>query len=87
MSMDPLSLLSPKQQKFLANVQQYTKDIKAVIIQSPGEISVRLETENSEAAKFVPQIESGIINSVAQTLHLMFNIVGKIERGKPSGQP
>lgn len=80
MVMNPMQMLSPKQQKLLQQVQQYTKDIKAVVIQTPGEITVRLETVNKEAEKFIPQIQDGIINSIAQSLHIMFNIEGRVEK-------
>ena len=81
MVMNPMTLLSPKQQEMLKQVQQYTKYINAVVIQTPEDIRVSLETTNKEAEKFIPQIQNGIINSVAQTLYLMFGIVGKIEKG------
>jgi len=80
MVMNPLAMLNPKQQKLLQEVQQYTQDISAVVTIGDDGVKLVLKAKGSEAQKFVPQIYNATVESVAQTLDMMFNIKGKIEK-------
>ncbi len=80
MVMNPLTMLNPDQQKLLQEVQKFTKDIIAVIHkEGDNSFTVTLNTENSEAQQYLPQIRGSMINSLAQTLYTFFNITGKID--------
>lgn len=80
MVFNPLSMMSEEQQKMLAEVQKYTKDIKAVVKkEGDNSFAVILDTKNEQAKEYLPQIRDSLINSIAQTLYTFFNIAGKIE--------
>ena len=80
MVMNPLSMMSPEQQKLLTEVQKFTKDIKAVIKKEEDSgFTVILNTNNPQAKQYLPQIRESMINSLAQTLYTFFGITGKVE--------
>lgn len=80
MAFNPLSMLNPEQQKLLEEVQKFTKDIKATVKKEGGNsFTVTLNTENTEAQQYLPQIRESMITSLAQTLYTFFGITGKIE--------
>lgn len=80
MVMSPLSMMSEEQQKMLAEVQKFTKDIKAVVKkEGDNSFAVILDTKNEQAQQYLPQIRNSLINSIATTLYTFFNITGKIE--------
>ncbi len=80
MAMNPMQMLNPEQAKMLAEVQKYTKYIKAVITKKgDNTLTLILETDNPEAEQYLPQIRESLINSLAQTLYTFFDVQGRIE--------
>ena len=77
MVMNPMAFMTPQQQEMLKKVQAISKDISAQIKTSDNEIHVLLNTDNPDAAQLIPQIQEGLVNSLASTLYQMFNISGK----------
>ena len=79
MAMNPMTMLSEEQQRMLQEVQKYTKDIKAVVKkEGDSSFTVTLNTNNSEAEQYLPQIRASLISSIAQTLYTFFNIQGHV---------
>lgn len=76
MVMNPMAFMTPQQQEMLKKVQLVSKNISAQIKTSGNEIHVWLNTDNPEAAQLLPQIQEGLVNSIANTLYQMFNIAG-----------
>lgn len=73
-------MLNPEQQKLLAEVQKYTKDINATIKrEGENSFSVILNTNNPQAQPYLSQIRNSLISSVAQTLYTFFNVQGRVE--------
>lgn len=80
MAMNPLTMMSQEQQKMLEEVQKFTKDIKAVIKkEGNNSLTLILNTNNTEAEQYLPQIRDSLTNSIAQTLYTFFNITGRVE--------
>ena len=80
MVMNPITLMSPEQQKMLSEVQKYTKDIKAVITrEGDNSLTVILETNNPQAQPYLKQVRDSLISSVATTLYTFFNVTGRVE--------
>ena len=80
MVMNPIAMLSPEQQKFLTEVQKFTKDIHATVVKRDGNgITVTLTASNPQAEPYLPQIQNALISSIAQMLYTMFNIQGRVE--------
>ncbi len=77
MVMNPMAFMTPQQQEMLKKVQAVSKNISAQIKTSDNEIHVLLKTDNPESAQLLPQIQEGLVNSIANTLYQMFNISGK----------
>ena len=77
MVMNPMAFMSPQQQETLKKVQAVSKNITAEISTSHNEIHVLLKTDNPEAVQLLPQIQEGLVNSIANTLYQMFEITGK----------
>ncbi len=79
MAMNPLTMMSEEQQKMLAEVQKFTKDIKAVVHkEGDNSFTVTLNTNNPKAQEYLPQIRESMISSLAQTLYTFFNIKGSV---------
>lgn len=79
MTMNPLAMLNPEQQKLLEEVQKYTKDVKAVVKkEGSNSFTVTLNSDNPEAQQYLPQIRQSMITSLAQTLYTFFNIKGSV---------
>lgn len=76
---DPMGMLSGEQQQFLQEVQKFTKDINAVIKRDGKSITVLLNTTNTNAEQYLPRIQDAVINSLAQSLYMLFNIKGRIQ--------
>lgn len=76
MAMNPMAFMTPQQQEMLKRVQAVSKNISAQIKTSDNEIHVWLNTDNPEAAQLLPQIQEGLVNSLANTLYQMFGIAG-----------
>ena len=80
MVMNPMTMMSEEQQKMLGEVQKYTKDIKAVIHKEGNNTLILiLNTNNSQAEPYLPQIRESLVSSIAQTLYTFFNIQGHVE--------
>lgn len=80
MVMNPLAMMSEEQQKMLAEVQKFTKDIKCVVKkEGDNSFTVTLNTDNAQAKEYLPQIRTSMITSLAQTLYTFFGITGKVE--------
>lgn len=77
MVMNPMAFMTPQQQETLKKVQAISKYISAQIKTQDNEIHVLLKTDNPEAAQILPQIQEGLVNSIANSLYQMFNISGK----------
>lgn len=79
MVINPIAMLSPEQQKFLVEVQKFTKDIMAVVRWEGNTTTVTLSTSNPQAESYLPQIQQALISSIAQTLYVMFGVKGRVE--------
>jgi hypothetical protein len=67
--------MTPEQ---LAQMQAVTSRIKARIhTEDNREIRVYLDTEDAQAAQWLPQVAEGIVGSVAQALYQLFGIEGE----------
>jgi len=77
MVFNPLVMATPQQQAELAKMQQFTKKIKYVVHTGDNRVEFSLKTDDPEAAQLVPQIEEGIVSSVAQMLYVMFGMEGE----------
>lgn len=76
MVMNQMAFMTPQQQEMLKKVQAVSKNISAQIKTSDNEIRIWLNTDNPEAAQLLPQIQEGLVNSMANTLYQMFGISG-----------
>ena len=77
MVMNPMAFMTPQQQEMLKKVQAISKDISAEIKTSDNEIHVLLSADKPDAVQLLPQIQEGLVNSIANTLYQMFGISGK----------
>ena len=77
MVFNPLAFATPQQREQLAKMQQFTQKIKYIVHTDDGRVEVSLQTDDLEAAKLIPQIQEGIVNSVTQMLYTMFTMTGE----------
>jgi hypothetical protein len=62
----------------LAQMQSVTSRIKArVHTEANREIRVYLDTDDAEAAQWLPQVTEGLVGSVSQALYQLFGITGE----------
>lgn len=72
--------MSAEQTANLAKIQELTKHISARVHKSEnGGIEITFITESEEARAILPQIQESLVSSVANVLHLMFAIPGRVE--------
>ncbi len=76
MVFNPIAFATPQQREQLVQAQQFTRKIKYVIHTGANRVEVSLTTDDAEAAKLLPQIQEGIVMSVAQMLYTMFAMSG-----------
>jgi len=80
MVMNPMTMMTPEQQRLLTEVQKYTKDIKAIIKREGNNgLTVILSTNNPQAEPYLSQIRGSLISSLATTLWTFFGITGRVE--------
>lgn len=74
-----MSMLNAEQQRAIAEVQKHTNYIKATITSDDKSVTCSLTTTEKEAEQWIPQIKEGMIQSIAQTLQVLFGISGEIK--------
>lgn len=77
MAFNPMAFASQQQKEQLAQMQQFTKDVKCTIHVEDNRVEITLQTDNEQAAQLIPQLQEGIVGSVSQMLYQMFNITGE----------
>lgn len=77
MAFNPMAFATPQQKEQLAQMQQFTKDIKCTIHVEDNRVEITLHTDNEQAAQLIPQLQEGIVSSVSQMLYTMFNVMGE----------
>jgi len=75
---NPMSMLSPKQAEQITAIQTVSHKIQAEIATTDNGMTLRLLTEDPEAAKLIPQIRELVVNGCATSLYQFFNITGKM---------
>jgi len=75
-------MLTKEQQEQLAEIQKHTKFITAEILQEGNKLTVELVTDNADAARAIPQIQTSMIDSLASCLQVMFAITGRVKGKK-----
>lgn len=71
--------MTAEQQANLTKIQEVTKSIRARVHKGEaGSISITFVAENDEAKAVLPQIQDNLVSSVANVLHMFFNISGEV---------
>lgn len=76
---NPMSMMTPEQLKMVAQIQEHTNSIKALVVRHKGVITITLSTQSEEAKEYIPQVQEALIKSIAQSLQVLFGITGTIE--------
>lgn len=77
MAFNPMAFITPEQREQLAKIQKFTEKVKYTVHTDAGRVEFTLETDDPEAARLIPQIQEGIINTVTQLLYTTFNMSGE----------
>lgn len=72
--------MTPEQTANIAKIQELTKHISARVVKSAdGSIAISFITDNEQAKAILPQIQTALVSSIANVLHMMFGITGSVE--------
>ncbi len=75
---NPMSFMSAKQMEDLLAIQKVSNKIQAEIATSEDGLTLKLRTDDSEAAQIIPQIRELLVTGCANFLYQTFNISGKM---------
>ncbi len=79
MVLNPMAFATPQQREQLAKMQVLSQKIRYVIHTDDDQnrVEITLKTDDPEAAKLLPQIREGLVDSATQMLYQMFAMEGE----------